>query len=107
MSDFKKVLESIKDLNTRLSNIEASVNASGLGEGAVKQITRQDINNVNFSGFRYLASCNINGVQIPNGYLLQIIYKNNYKVQFYIKATNGVLQYRELINGIWEDFINV
>ena len=107
MSDFKKVLESIKDLNTRLSNIESTVDASGLGEGRVKQLTQQDINLLNISGFRYLATCNINGEGIQNGYLLQIIYTNSYKVQFYINATSGALKYRKLINGVWEDFKDV
>ena len=107
MPDFKKVLESIKDIDARLSNVENSVNASGLGEGRVKQLSQEDINLLNFNGFRYLATCNINGEGISNGYLLQIIYTNSYKVQFYINATTGVLQYRKMINGTWTDFTNV
>lgn len=107
MFDFKKILESIKDIEARLSNVENNVNASGLGEGEVKQLSRQDINQLNFSGFRYLATCNVNGESIANGYLLQIIYASSYKVQFYIDATSGVLQYRKMVNNVWDDFKNV
>ena len=107
MFDMKKLLESIKNIEARLSNVENSVNASGLGEGEVKQLNGQGINQLNFSGFRYLATCNINGENISNGYLLQIIYASSYKVQFYIDATNGVLQYRKMVNNVWNDFKNV
>lgn len=108
MSDFKKVLAEIKNINTRLADIESSINSTGLTEGRIPQLTGQELNSLDsFSGFRYLADCTLNGELLPNGYLLQLIYAPTYKIQFFIDATIGVLQYRKMINGTWNDFTNV
>lgn len=51
----------------------------------------------------------VGGTDITNGYLLQLIFATTYKIQFYISAadSNGVLQYRKMTSGHWENFTNV
>lgn len=108
MSDFKKVLEEIKNINTRLADIESSINSTGLIEGTMPLLISQELNSLgSFSGFRYLSNCSLDGEQFANGYLLQLIYASKYKIQFFINATTGVLQYRKMVNGTWTNFTNV
>ena len=85
---------------------KAILSSIGLGTEQLKRYTGE-LNNITTSRFVYAADCTYNGISLTNGYILTLIYNSNYKVQFYISASSGALQYRRQVNGTWGNFTNV
>ena len=100
--------QKIENNTTAISSAITRLNQSGLGDGTLPRLVQKELNTVDdFTGFAYLSDCRVNGNFINNGYFLQLSYTSIYKVQFYIGATSGLLQYRKMDNGTWSNFTNV
>lgn len=100
--------QKIENNTTVISSVSTNVNKAGLGNGLLPRLHQKELNTLDdFSGFAYLSDCKINGTYINNGYFLQLSYAADYKVQFFIGATSGLLQYRKMQNGTWGSFASV
>ncbi len=89
-------------------NIEEAIKDIGLGDVNLTMIRNEDINSIDLNGFCYLSACNYGEINLANGYLLQLVYISTYKVQFYISASGTTgLQYRKLVNGIWQSWMDI
>ena len=100
--------QKIENNTTAISSAITRLNQSGLGDGLLPRLVRKELNTLDdFTGFAYLSDCKVNGGYINNGYFLQLSYTSTYKVQFLIGATSGLLQYRKMVDGTWNNFTNV
>lgn len=100
--------QKIENNTTAISSAITKLNKSGLGDGLLPRLVQKELNTLDdFTGFAYLSDCKVNGNFINNGYFLQLSYTSTYKVQFLIRATSGLLQYRKMVDGTWSNFTNV
>lgn len=100
--------QKIENNTTVISSVSTNLSKVGLGNGLLPRLSEKELNTLDdFSGFAYLSNCKVNGAYISNGYFLQLSYTTGYKVQFFIGATSGLLQYRKMQNGTWGSFANV
>ena len=103
LNEYSEEMASV--INQFQNNLQKAI---GLGGEYLTRLSSKNINSINLNGFAYLMDCNYGGTTITNGYLLQLIYSDTYKIQFYIMATGTTgLQYRKLINGTWQSWANV
>lgn len=89
--------------------LEESINSTGLIEGRLPTLNNVELNTLEaFNGFRYITGCTVNGENIENGYLLQLIYtETTYRTQIHVGATSGKIRYRIMKTGTWEDFVSI
>ena len=89
--------------------LEESINSTGLIEGRLPTLNNVELNTLEaFNGFRYITGCTVNGENIENGYLLQLIYtETTYRTQIHVGATSGKIRYRIMKAGTWEEFVSV
>lgn len=100
--------QKIENNTAAISSAITRLNQSGLGSEILPRLSEKELNTLDdFSGFAYLSNCKLNGSYISNGYFLQLSYTSTYKVQFFIGATSGLLQYRKMVSGTWSNFTNV
>lgn len=100
--------QKIENNTTAISSVRTNLNKIGLGNGLLPRLVQKELNTLDdFSGFAYLSDCKVRGNYINNGYFLQLSYTSTYKVQFFIGADSGLLQYRKMDNGTWGSFVNV
>lgn len=100
--------QKIKNNTTAISSAITNLNQSGLGNGILPRLSEKELNTLDdFSGFAYLSNCKVGGNYISNGYFLQLSYTSIYKIQFFIGAASGLLEYRKMVSGTWSNFTNV
>lgn len=101
--------EAIGILEGAIDILEESINSTGLVDGRLPSLSSAELNTLEaFNGFRYITGCTVNGENIENGYLLQLIYtETTYRTQIHVGATSGKIRYRIMNAGTWEDFANI
>lgn len=105
---YVKNKQKIENNTIAISSAITNLNKIGLGNGLLPRLVEKELNTLDdFSGFAYLSNCKVGGIYIDNGYFLQLSYTSTYKVQFFIGATKGLLQYRRMNNETWSNFTNV
>ena len=100
--------QKIENNTTAISSAITRLNQSGLGSEILPRLFQKELNTLDdFTGFAYLSDCKVSGNYINNGYFLQLSYTSTYKIQFFIGAASGLLEYRKMVSGTWSNFTNV
>lgn len=97
-------------MNLWTHKIEKMLNAIGLGTAQVQRLTNFNINEITKSGFYYISNCKIGENTTEDGYLLNLNYNTNYKVQIYISpsfSNSKDIQYRKKSGGTWDNWNNL